>query len=62
MPLNIDASDTIVPERYFDLETVQLNVLATVNVKKRFGDYEHTYLAYLISSKKVVHDNPSQRR
>jgi hypothetical protein len=39
--LDIDTGHTIVPERYFDLATIQLNVLATVNVKERLGDHEH---------------------
>jgi hypothetical protein len=41
VPLNVDAHDTIVTKWYFDLETVQLNVLATVNVKERLGDVHY---------------------
>ena len=39
--MNIYTSHTIVSERYFDLETIQLNVLATVYVKERLGDHKH---------------------
>jgi hypothetical protein len=39
--MDFDAHHTIVSKWYFDLETIQLNVLATVNVKERFGDHKH---------------------
>ena len=41
MPIDVYARDTIVTKWYFDLETIQLNVLATVNVKERLGDHKH---------------------
>jgi hypothetical protein len=31
---DVNAHDTIIPERYFDLETIQLNVLAVMNIKE----------------------------
>jgi hypothetical protein len=36
MPLNINTSDSVVSERYFDVKTIHLNVLATVYVMPRF--------------------------
>jgi len=46
--MDIDASNAIVSKRYFDLETIQLNVLAAVNVKERLGDLEHYFFNVFI--------------